>query len=407
MRVLLFIFFFSPFYVFVQTTYVEKDKQLLWEIFNPKLKSKSYLFGTIHSNDKRVFDLADSVYILMDMAKMIVLETDVFALFNKIDTRRGLPKTQYDKNGNPYTASMQASKTAYGDENGMPQFLDAFFEEYCFNNNKKFLSLESYDTQINVLNDVNYSSRKLVNTSLNNFAQDKILDMYLQGDIQGLEKLTRASLAVDPELYPKLISERNSHMFKQLDSLLRYNQSFFCAVGAAHLGGSEGIIKMLRDKGYRVRPVVWTIDEQSSKLKKRIRTEREFLFQDETRGITVVFHGKPYFEEYSDGSIKMIYRELGQGNTYVVEVLPIDTTLTIDQIAANYIASPPDTKYKKSFLEDGSIQFEGLSDTYPEGLNWVRIQFNSNYFVVAKAYGGNKFLHSDRPQKFFDKVWFE
>ncbi|MFM8241478.1 MAG: TraB/GumN family protein, partial [Crocinitomicaceae bacterium] len=116
---------------------MENEKQLLWEISHPKVKEKSYIFGTIHSNDKRVFDLADSVYVLMDKAKMIVLETDVFALFNKIDTRKGLPNTQYDKNGNPYTASTQASRTSYGDENGMPQYLDAFFEEFCYNNKKQ------------------------------------------------------------------------------------------------------------------------------------------------------------------------------------------------------------------------------------------------------------------------------
>lgn len=407
MRIVSFICIFWPFISFEQTTYVENEKQLLWEISHPKLNEKSYIFGTIHSNDKRVFDLADSVYILMDKAKMIVLETDVFALFNKIDTRKGLPNTQYDKNGNPYTASTQASRTAYGDENGMPQFLDAFFEEFCFNNKKQFFALESYDAQMNVLNNVNYSNRKLVNTSLNNFAQDKIMDLYLQGDIQGLDKLTKASLAVDPELYPKLISGRNIRMSRQLDSLLRNQNSFFCAVGASHLGGSEGIIKLLRDKGYRLKQVSWTINEQPSKIKKRIRLERAFAYRDLNTGITAVFHGKPYVEEYSDGSIKMIYRELGQGNSYVVEVLPLDTTLSPDQIASTYIASPPNTVFKKRFLEDGTVQFEGLSDTYPEGLNWVRIQFNSTYFSVTKVYGGNKFLHSDRPQKFFDKVWFE
>jgi uncharacterized protein YbaP (TraB family) len=407
MRIVIILTVLLPFCLFSQTTYVQNDKQLLWEISSPKLNEKSYIFGTIHSNDKRVFDLADSVYILMDKAKMIVLETDVFSLFNKIDTRNALPKTLYDKNGNPYTASLKASKTAYGDENGMPQFLDAFFEEYCYNNQKTFFALESYDAQLSLLDDVNYSSRQLVNKSINNIAQNKLMDLYLQGDIQGLDKLTKVSLAVDPELYPKLISERNISMSGKLDSLIKRKHSFLCAVGSAHLGGSEGIIKLLRDKGYRLRQVSWTINEQASKLKKRIRSERAYQYTHLKSGVTAVFHGKPYVEEYADGSIKMLYRELGQGNTYVVEVLPLDTNLTIDEIAATYIASPPNTKFKKKFMEDGTVQFEGLSDTYPEGLNWVRIQFNPGYFALTKVYGGNKFLHSDRPQKFFDKVWFE
>ena len=58
-------------------------------------------------------------------------------------------------------------------------------------------------------------------------------------------------------------------------------------------------------------------------------------------------------------------------------------------------------------LDDGTILCEGISDTYPEGLNWIRIIFNENYFAVLKTYGGNKFMHSDRPKKFFSDVWFE
>lgn len=78
MRIVSFICIFWPFISFEQTTYVENEKQLLWEISHPKVKEKSYIFGTIHSNDKRVFDLADSVYVLMDKAKMIVLENGCF-----------------------------------------------------------------------------------------------------------------------------------------------------------------------------------------------------------------------------------------------------------------------------------------------------------------------------------------
>ena len=58
-------------------------------------------------------------------------------------------------------------------------------------------------------------------------------------------------------------------------------------------------------------------------------------------------------------------------------------------------------------MDDGTLLFEGLSDTYPEGLNWVRIIFSEKHFAVLKTFGGNKFMHSDRPKKFFDNVWFE
>ena len=77
------------------------DRELLWEISGNGLKQKSYVFGSLHSNDKRLFQLSDSVYSAMINTNKIILETDVFGLFNDLDTRANLPTTLYDKNGRP------------------------------------------------------------------------------------------------------------------------------------------------------------------------------------------------------------------------------------------------------------------------------------------------------------------
>jgi hypothetical protein len=79
----------------------------------------------------------------------------------------------------------------------------------------------------------------------------------------------------------------------------------------------------------------------------------------------------------------------------------------LEEIASIYIASPPNSPYERKMLDNGTEIYEGLSDTYPEGLNWVRVMFGENYFAVIKTFGGNKFIHSDRPRAFFNKVWFE
>ncbi|MFT5778550.1 MAG: hypothetical protein ACI837_001506, partial [Crocinitomicaceae bacterium] len=51
--------------------------------------------------------------------------------------------------------------------------------------------------------------------------------------------------------------------------------------------------------------------------------------------------------------------------------------------------------------------YEGLSDSYPEGLYWTRVVMAQDYFLILKAYGGNKFMNSARAQRFFDKVWLD
>ncbi|MEY3438098.1 MAG: hypothetical protein RL265_683, partial [Bacteroidota bacterium] len=44
---------------------------------------------------------------------------------------------------------------------------------------------------------------------------------------------------------------------------------------------------------------------------------------------------------------------------------------------------------------------------YTEGIHWVRVIQNDKYLLILKAYGGNKFMHSNRPNVFFSKIWFE
>ncbi len=406
MKYFLFILFF---YQISNTTaqFVNAEKQLLWEISGNKQKEKSYLFGTLHSNDKRVFDLADSVYFALDKSNLIILEADVFELFKEVDSRNDLPNTLFDKDGRAYTATETATKTSYGDENGMPQFIDAYFEAYCLNAGKKFLALEKVTDQLQLGSELVFSKRPLINTTLNNFSNEKLIELYLKGDISAIERFIHTNLAGDPEQFDALITSRNKEMVHKLDSILKMQSSFFCAIGAGHFAGSDGIVNLLRKKGYRLRPVLWSISERKTTAKKTVQTFRNYIYQDSVSGLIANFAGKPFEEKNKDGSIQLIYREYGQGNTYSIDLLPNDSTLSFEQIASIYIASPQNMETNKIILDDGTIIYEGLSDTYPEGLNWVRILFSEKYFAVIKTYGGNKFLHSNRPKKFFDNVWFE
>ena len=406
MKFLIF-FLFTTFISLAYSQVVDVNKQLLWEISGNGLKEKSYLFGTLHSNDKRIFDLSDSVYYALDRANLIILEADIFELFKDIDSREDLPNTLYDKDGKAYTASEIASRTTYGDENGMPQFIDAALEEYCHNANKKFFALEDVKDQLNLGAKLNFTKRVFINDAFNDFSNQKLIELYLKGDISAIERFIRANLASDKKQFTALITDRNNKMAHKLDSLLKKKDSFFCAIGAGHLAGIDGVINLLRTRGYRLRPILWSRSENKTLAKKKFNSFRSYTFNDLTSGLNANFHGKPFSEKNTDGSLSLIYREYGQGNSYIIDIVPNDSTLSFEQIATIYIASPPNINFNKKILDDGTLLFEGLSDTYPEGLNWVRIIFSEKHFAVLKTYGGNKFMHSDRPKKFFDNVWFE
>jgi uncharacterized protein YbaP (TraB family) len=392
---------------FVQAQIIEPEKELLWEISTNGKGPKSYLFGTIHSNDKRVFAFSDSLYIALNNAENIVLETDIFDLFENLDTRRNIPTTLYDKNGNPYTGTNEASSTFYGSENGMPQFLDAYFENYCHNAKKSFFELETLVDQLELVSDFPIGQRDAINLSLIDFAQEKLMDLYLKGDLEALNRFVEANLSVKENAYENLIVKRNFKMASKLDSLLKTKKSLFCAVGSGHLAGSDGLIRLLRSKGYRLRPILWIISEYPLKAKSDVKSKNEYVYFNDQTKLVAKFPGKPNEKVNEDKSITLKYRDLGQGNTYQIDIQPMDSSMTLEEMASIYIASPPNSPYERKILDDGTEVYEGLSDTYPEGLNWVRVMFGLNYFAVIKTYGGNKFMHSDRPKSFFSKVWFE
>jgi len=48
-----------------------------------------------------------------------------------------------------------------------------------------------------------------------------------------------------------------------------------------------------------------------------------------------------------------------------------------------------------------------LSEVYSQGLTWVRIIINKEFVVKITCSGGNKFMNSDRPNRFFNQVVLE
>lgn len=383
------------------------EKELLWEISHPKSKIKSYIFGTLHANDRSLFDLSDSVYITFDQAQTLVLETDIYKLFENMDTRKKLPETKFDDHGKSYTSSSLSSETIYGTENGMPQFLDAYFQVLGLQFNKEFIALEALEDQYALTNEFKLSERRIIDNSINAFTQEKLKELYLKGDIEALQRLMKSNLSVQDELYEEVIIKRNKLMFDKLTELLKVNSSFFCAVGAGHLGGEDGLIQLLRAKGFRVRPVLWSIAEKPPLAKQKLKKANEYIYTHEPSGLVAKFPGKPFVKDLADGTKQIIYRELGQGNTFEINLQVLDPTISQEELASIYINPTTGSNITKKILDDGSIVFYGLSDTYPEGLNFVQIQFSATYFVVLKCYGGNKFMHSNRPFSFFEKVWFE
>jgi hypothetical protein len=93
------------------------------------------------------------------------------------------------------------------------------------------------------------------------FAEMKKL--YLAQDIDGLLEFTELA-EVDPSFSTNFIVTRNQRMAERLVSMLD-TQTVFCAVGAAHLAGEEGMLNYLREKSFVLTPVKFSFMSEGCK----------------------------------------------------------------------------------------------------------------------------------------------
>jgi len=82
-----------------------------------------------------------------------------------------------------------------------------------------------------------------------------LVEAWKSGDVATIERLVLEDVTTDPVMYQRLLVERNRNWFPKIDAMLNTSGRtgpVFVVVGAAHLGGPDGLIQMLKAKGYTV-----------------------------------------------------------------------------------------------------------------------------------------------------------
>jgi uncharacterized protein len=135
--------------------------------------------------------------------------------------------------------------------------LDEHLWEYAKQHGKPTSGLESYEEQLKVLYSIEAGPlyKQLLDISRNPSSirkhTDKSLELYINGQIHHLYKMSKASMQ---HLRKKVIYERNINMLSVIDHLDLSTQ-YFITVGAGHLSGRFGLLALLKKAGWKVRPV--------------------------------------------------------------------------------------------------------------------------------------------------------
>lgn len=77
-------------------------------------------------------------------------------------------------------------------------------------------------------------------------------DAWARGDTASLEKLLLTEMKSSPDLYVRLLVERNANWVESVETCVKQKTSCFVVVGAAHLVGPDSLVAMLQKKGYTV-----------------------------------------------------------------------------------------------------------------------------------------------------------
>lgn len=125
----------------------------------------------------------------------------------------------------------------------------------------KLTGLETLEEQLHVFEVLSYNEQAaLLLEFLNNFDDKRkefqhMLRLYLAQDIGGLWQTILASQTDNEEFNRRLLYDRNHRWVSRITNIMREGPTFF-AVGAGHLPGNHGILRLLVEEGFTVERVL-------------------------------------------------------------------------------------------------------------------------------------------------------
>lgn len=136
--------------------------------------------------------------------------------------------------------------------------VEQFLKQRALTNHKPITGLESVQEHMTAfvgLNDREGEALLLIhfiNMGRTNPGIGKILDSWRHGDVDALTRSMREAFQDFPAFMDRIITSRNRRWIPTIEGFLRSGQTYFVVAGAGHMGGSEGVVALLRARGYTV-----------------------------------------------------------------------------------------------------------------------------------------------------------
>jgi uncharacterized protein YbaP (TraB family) len=149
---------------------------------------------------------------------------------------------------------MLAMRVGFSGEFGVEQYLT----EKAFADGKPILGLETVSEQLGFLDGLPMlaQSEWLVHSLVDGLRIEMLVDQLVEawrgGDIDYLERELLHEAKMSPELHDALLVQRNLNWIDRIVAYLDDDQDYLIVVGAAHLVGDDGVIKLLSERDVSV-----------------------------------------------------------------------------------------------------------------------------------------------------------
>ena len=265
-----------------------QDKSFLWQVQSSKSNGSIYILGSIHFLKKENYPLKKTIEKVFTGAEKLVLEIDLkdadSGAVQRMTLEKGLQRNgkTLDQNVSPETydlaqkraaelgidiralsplkpwvvaltlTALQLQKLGFDPKHG----IDRYLAERAIKSGKAIAGLESAAFQIGLIDDLSESDQEsmlrqsLKEMDLLDKGLEQIVRAWSAGDVQSLEALLLNSMREYPAVYQRIIVDRNRRWLPEIEKMIEQGESALIVVGAGHLVGRDGVVELLKARGY-------------------------------------------------------------------------------------------------------------------------------------------------------------
>lgn len=256
----------------------------VWKITSPEGRV-AYLAGSIHklrSTDyplpeafNRAFDLSERLALEYDPEEAKTLSSEMekagtwptgdslryhvdprtYAYVVKVFGKFGIPEAKVARHRAWYLHMLVGSSSP-GGEIGVERYL----MRRAAANGKRVVGLVSAREHLRVYSGLNdkESEALLLLTFIpgrvkgGGNARDRMTSAWKRGEVELLAKSIHEGYAEFPAMAERLLGARNRAWIPTIEGYLRSGQVYFVVAGAAHMGGRDGVLALLRARGHKL-----------------------------------------------------------------------------------------------------------------------------------------------------------